>query len=140
MYIHIAEMLARNARLYPDEVALIERIPADGNRWEITWQQFDERANSFANALLKKGLKKGSKVVLLMYNSIYWLIAYFGIVKTGAWVVPLNFRYTGEDIKYCLDVAQPDILLFGDELTERINTIRDQIAVKHYICSGNKFK
>ncbi len=138
MYIHIAEILARNARMYPDEVALIERIPAEGRRWEITWQQFDERANRFANVLMEKGVKKGAKVVHLMYNCIDWLIAYFGIVKTGAWVVPLNFRYTSEDIKYCLDVAQPDILLFGDEFTERIDAIRDQIPVKHYICAGKE--
>ena len=88
MYIHIAEILARNARMYPDEVALIERIPAEGRRWEITWQQFDERANRFANVLMEKGVKKGAKVVHLMYNGIDWLIAYLGIVKTGAWVVP----------------------------------------------------
>jgi acyl-CoA synthetase (AMP-forming)/AMP-acid ligase II len=124
MNIHIAEMLARNARMYPAEVALIERIPAESRRWEITWQQFDERANRFANVLMEKGVKEGAKVVHLMYNGIDWLIAYFGIVKTGALVVPLNFRYTSEDIKYCLDVAKPDILLFGDEFTERIDAIR----------------
>ncbi len=48
-----------------------------------------------------------------MNNSIEWLIAYFGIVRTGAWVVPLNFRFTSDDIKYCADVAEPDILVFG---------------------------
>jgi acyl-CoA synthetase (AMP-forming)/AMP-acid ligase II len=137
MYIHIAEMLARNARLYPDDIALIERIPAEGIRREISWRQFDERANRFANALLQKGLKKGSKVAHLLYNSIDWLIAYFGIVKTGGWVVPLNFRYTGEDIKYCLDVAQPEILLFGAEFTDRIEAVRDKTRVKHYICRGS---
>lgn len=138
MYIHIAEMLARNARMYPDEIALIERIPAEGRRREITWQQIDERANRFANVLLEKGVRKGAKVVHLMYNSIDWLIAYFGIVRTGGWIVPLNFRYTSEDIKYCLDVAQPDVLLFGDEFTERIDAIRDRITVKHYICAGRE--
>ena len=63
MYIHIAEILARNAKLYPDEVALIERIPEEGRRWEITWKQFDERANRFANTLLAKGLKKGANAM-----------------------------------------------------------------------------
>jgi len=81
MYIHIGEILARNARMYPDETALVERIPAEGKRWQITWKQFDERANRFANVLLDRGIKKGDKVAHLMYNSIDWLIAYFGIVK-----------------------------------------------------------
>jgi acyl-CoA synthetase (AMP-forming)/AMP-acid ligase II len=57
-YIHIGEMLARNARMYPDEVALIERIPAEKKRREIKWRQFDEHANRFANALTKKGINR----------------------------------------------------------------------------------
>ncbi len=107
--VHIGEILARNARLYPNDVALIERVPAEGKRTEITWKQFDEGVNRFANVLLKKGIKKGDKVVHLMMNSIDWLIAYFGIVRTGAWAVPLNFRFTGNDIKYCSDVAEPQV-------------------------------
>jgi acyl-CoA synthetase (AMP-forming)/AMP-acid ligase II len=138
MYIHIGEILARNARMYPDEVALVERIPAEGKRWEITWKQFDERANRFANVLTKRGIKKGDRVAHLMHNSINWLIAYFGIVKTGALVVPLNFRFTSADIKYCLEVAEPSLLLFGEEFTDRIDAIRDQIPVKDLICAGRE--
>ncbi|MBU1903757.1 MAG: acyl--CoA ligase, partial [Proteobacteria bacterium] len=135
-YTHIGEMLARNARMYPNEIALVERIPAQKIRKEITWKQFDECANRFADVLIKKGVSKGSKVVHLMHNSIDWLIAYFGIVRTGAWVVPLSFRFTSEDIKYCTDVAEPNLLLFGEEFTGRIEAIRDELAIEHYICAG----
>lgn len=138
MYIHIGEILARNARMYADEVALVERIPAEGKRWEITWKQLDERANRFSNVLTEQGIKKGDRVAHLMHNSINWLIAYFGIVKTGAWVVPLNFRFTSADIKYCVEVAEPKLLLFGEEFTNRIDAIRDQVPAKHYICAGNE--
>ena len=55
MYIHIAEILARNARMYPDEVALIERIPAEGRRWEITWKQFDDGQTAL-QTLMGKGV------------------------------------------------------------------------------------
>ena len=48
-FIHIGEMLSRNARMYPDDIALVERIPAENKRWEITWKQFDEGASRFAN-------------------------------------------------------------------------------------------
>ena len=114
MDIHIGEMLARNGRMYPDEIALIERNPELGKRAAITWRQFDESANSFANALIKMGIRKGDRVMHLLYNSIDWLIAYFGIVKTGGWVVPLNFRFAGSDIVYCSNVAEPDVIVFGD--------------------------
>ena len=139
VHIHIGEMLARNGRMYPDHTALIERIPEQEKRSVITWGQFDERANGFAHALMARGIGKGDKVMHLMHNSIEWLIAYFGIVKTGAWVVPLNFRFTGSDIKYCSDVAEPDIIVFGEEFTERISAVKDQLlSVKHFVCAGNE--
>lgn len=134
--IHIGEMLSRNARMYPDDIALVERIPAENKRREIAWKQFDEGANRFANRLMEKGIRKGDKVVQLMMNSIDWLIAYFGIIRTGAWVVPLNFRFTGADIKYCIDVAEPKLVLFGEEFTERIQAIRDRVQVKDFIFAG----
>ena len=76
--IHIGEMLSRNARMYPNDIALVERIPAENKRWEITWKQFDEAVNRFANVLMERGITKGDRVVHLMMNSIDWLIAYFG--------------------------------------------------------------
>jgi len=139
IHIHIGEMLARNARMYPDDVALVERAPAEGRRSVITWLEFDERANRFANALVSKGIKKGDKVMHLMNNSIDWLVAYFGIVRTGAWVVPLNFRFTKDDIVYCASVAEPDAFIFGEEFVDRIEAIRDGLkSVKHYICCGSQ--
>ena len=57
--IHIGEMLARNARMYPDEIALIEKIPAEKKRFEITWKEFDEQANRFANGSSDKGHNQG---------------------------------------------------------------------------------
>jgi acyl-CoA synthetase (AMP-forming)/AMP-acid ligase II len=104
VYIHIGEMLARNSRMYPNDLALVERIPAEKKRFEITWKELDDRANRFSNVLSKKGIRKGDKVVHFMNNSIDWLAAYFGIVRTGAWVVPLNFRFTGEDVAFVVDV------------------------------------
>ena len=138
IYIHIGEMLARNARMYPTEVALIERNPAEGKRREINWKQFDKRANSFAHALVKEGINKGDRVIHLMHNSIDWLIAYFGIIRTGAWVVPLSFRFTSADIKYCADVAESSLILFGEEFTRRIDDIREQLPVSHYVCAGDE--
>ncbi|MGB9630130.1 MAG: AMP-binding protein, partial [Thermodesulfobacteriota bacterium] len=84
--IHIGEILARNGRMYPNQVALIERNPSEGFRRQITWKKFDDDANRFANILIEKGIKKGDKVIHLMMNSIDWLVAYFGIIRTGAWV------------------------------------------------------
>ena len=135
--VHIGEMLARNARMYPQKTALVERMPAENKRREITWSEFDRQADKFSQALREIGVEKGDRVVHLMHNSIDWLVAYFGIVRTGAWVVPLNFRFTADEIKYCADVAEPKVVLFGEEFTERIEAVKDVLEyVQAYICAG----
>ena len=61
----ITEILARNARLYPDAPALTEITPSKNLRKTITWKEFDERANQVANALIAMGVKKGERVAAL---------------------------------------------------------------------------
>ena len=134
---NIAEMLARNARMYPDDVALVELKPSKNLRKEITWKEFDERANRLADALIGMGINKDDRVIHLMMNSINWLEAYFGIIRTGAWAVPLNFRFTTKDIKYCADIAEAKVMLLGEEFTERVEAIRPQLpTIKDYIFVG----
>ena len=74
-----------------------------------------------------------------MMNSLEWLIAYFGIVRTGAWAVPLNFRFTGDDIRYCVEVAEPKAMIFSEEFTERIDAAKDAMpGIRHYLFVGKK--
>ena len=134
---NISEILARNAELYPDEVSLVELNPAEGLRREVTWKEFDQRANRVANALIDRGIKKGDKVVYLMRNSINWLEVYFGIIRTGAWVAPLNFRFTSREIKYCADIAKARVMILGEEFRDRVESIRSQLpAIESYIYVG----
>ena len=144
----ITELLERNAKNFGDDVALVEvnpeikekrRVtwkeyeliepnPICHYRREITWKVFDEKANRFANMLLQRGVKKGDKIGILLMNCLEWLPIYFGILKTGALAVPLNFRYTSDEIKYCLDLAEVDILMFGPEFIGRIEEIAEEIS------------
>ncbi|MBN1103789.1 MAG: AMP-binding protein [Deltaproteobacteria bacterium] len=133
----ITEILARNARMYGDEVALIERDGATKSRRVITWKEFDDAANRVANALMAKGVKKGDKVIHLMMNCLEWLPAYFGILRTGAWAVPLNFRFSAEDIQYCAEIAEAETLFFGEEFADRINAIKGELkGMKNFIFLG----
>ena len=134
----ITEILARNARLYPDTTALIEITPSMNARKTITWKEFDDRANRVANALIKKGVKKGDVVMHLMMNSIKWLEAYFGILKTGAMAAPLNFRFISRQIKYCADIAEPKVMILDDSFSERIAEIRSELnTIKDYFYLGD---
>jgi len=148
----ITDFLERNARLYGQETALVEINPSEERdkavtwwdfnlieaadpdapyRRELSWKDFDRRANRFANLLLSRGLKKGTKVAILLMNCLEWLPIYFGILKAGCVAVPMNYRYSSDEIKYCLDLADVEVLIFGPEFVSRMDIIADEIpAVK----------
>ena len=156
----ITDFLERNAKIYPNDVALVEINPekqpdknvtwreynlietaaeSDKYRREITWRDFDIKANRFANLLFTRGVKKGDKIAILLMNCLEWLPIYFGILKTGAIVVPMNYRYSSDEIKYCLDLADVRMLVFGPEFVERINAITNDIgAVDNLFFVGKK--
>jgi acyl-CoA synthetase (AMP-forming)/AMP-acid ligase II len=123
----ITEILARNARMYGAQTALIEREPAKNKRMEITWKEFDDCANRIARALIDRGIRKGDKVVQLMTNCIEWLPIYFGILRTGAWVVPLNFRFDAATILQCVQTAEARAFIFGPEFIERVETVKSKL-------------
>ena len=143
----VTDLLERNAREHGDEIALIELNPTMNDprklsfkefdlvqqtvphpyRRQITWRTFDEKANRVANMLIDRGITKGEKVAILMFNCLEWLPIYFGILKTGAVAVPFNFRYTANEISYCLNLAEVDVLFFGPEFISRLQMNVDGI-------------
>ena len=143
----ITEYLEKNAREFGDEVALIELNPEQKEtrrvswkeysliqqtedqpyRREITWKVFDEKANRVANMLLERGVGRNDKVAILMMNCLEWLPIYMGILKSGAIAVPFNFRYSADEILYCAELAEVDVLLFGPEFIGRIESVVDRL-------------
>ena len=140
----ITDLLERNARLQGSSICLVEINPSEERdrakswqelnliesanpdapyRRELSWREFDRRANRFANLLLCRGLKKGARVGILMMNCLEWLPIYFGILKAGCLAVPMNFRYSSDEIKYCLELADVDVLVFGPEFVSRMDAI-----------------
>ena len=149
----ITDLLERNAKLYGPETALVEinpeiqekrrltwkdydlimPAPTTAYRREITWQVFDEKANRVANMLLSRGIGKGNKVAILLMNCLEFLPIYFGILKTGAVVVPMNFRFSAEEIRYCTVLSDTDVLLFGPEFIGRMEEIADELGEKRLL-------
>lgn len=149
----ITEILERNCKLYGDDVCLVEINPEREEsrhvtwkeyeliepsqvpyyRREITWNVFNEKANRFANLLLSRGVKKGDKVAILLMNCLEWLPIYFGILKTGALAVPMNFRYTSDEIEYCMNLADAKALVFGPEFVGRMEEIADNVCTKNHL-------
>ena len=141
----LTDLLEKNAENYRDEIALIELNPINDDaknlKWkeyelvesghsvhyrsELTWGAFDEQANRIANMLIDTGVKRGDKVAILLMNCIDWLPIYFGALKTGAVAVPLNFRYTSEEIAHCIELSEASVLFFGYEFVGRIEEVKD---------------
>ena len=155
----ITDILTKNAQLYGNEVSLIEvnpeiqeridrawkeydlveALPKPIHRRELTWGEFERDANKLAHHFLSEGVTKGSKVAILLINCIGWLPMYFGILKTGAVVCPMNFRYSAQEIKYCLELSESDVLIFGSAFISRINEIKDSLTgIKEFIFAGNR--
>jgi len=150
-FMTIVHLLERNAKDFAQDVALVEINPDQPEtrkrtwneyelveptarvphyRREITWEVFNEKANRCANMLLSNGIGRGKKVAILLMNCIDWLPIYFGILKAGALAVPLNFRYSSDEIDYCLDLAEADVLVFGPEFIGRVEAVADKISKK----------
>ncbi|ADL34238.1 AMP-binding enzyme [Butyrivibrio proteoclasticus B316] len=143
----ITDLLERNSKLYGDEVALVEINPeikeeqrvtwkeyeliqptsSSYYRRQITWSVFDEKANRVANMLMDRGIKKGQKCAILLMNCLEWLPIYFGILKSGAIAVPLNFRFDSEEIDYCLKASDSEVLFYGPEFIGRIENIAEKL-------------
>jgi len=144
----ITNFLERNAAGFPDDIALVELNPEqrelDHPNWreydlvvpdqfhsayrkEITWGEFNAKANKFANLLIERGFKKGDKIAILLMNCIEWLPIYFGILKSGCIAVPLNFRYASDEITYCLDLSDASALIFGQHFIDRLKPIEAKL-------------
>lgn len=153
----IVDLLERNARLIPDKEALAEINPAnqpshtttwreynlietaegDKYRRSMTWREFDAQANQAANLLITRGVRKGDKVAILLMNCLEWLPIYFGILKCGALAVPMNYRYTAEEIRYCAELADVSVLIYGTEFIDRVAEIRDSLPdIKNFFFVG----
>ncbi len=135
--VEIAPSMMEATRVTWKEYALIQPNPEESGRREMTWGEFDRKANRFANLLLSRGIQKGDKVAILLMNCLEWLPIYFGALKAGALAVPLNYRYTSAEIKYCLELAEADVLIFGPEFIGRVEEICDVIPnVKQLFYAG----
>ena len=145
----ITDFLERNARLYGSDIALVEVNPSEERdsavtwreasliaeaqpdapyRRELSWRDFDRRANRFANFLLSRNIQRGTKVGILLMNCLEWLPVYFGILKAGCIAVPLNFRYASDEISYCLELADVEALVFGPEFVSRLDPIQENLT------------
>jgi long-chain acyl-CoA synthetase len=108
----LGRMLAQTAARIPEKTLVLFRGQG------TTYSEFDQRANQVANALISLGIQPGDRVALFMGNLPLFMEAYYGILKAGASVVPLNVLYKTGEVEYILkDSGARAILTFSSAAT-----------------------
>lgn len=106
--LNLATVVETNARLYPDRPALIH------GEWLVTHRELNVFANRVANGLWKMGVRPGDKVALSCLTNPYFVMCYYGILKTGAVVVSFNPLLKHEEIACNLTNADVSLYLCHD--------------------------
>ena len=94
---NLSTLLEDSARSYPDRDAVVL------GDTRLTYAQVNGARQQVANLLVSRGIQPGDKVALTCPNLPYFTIVYFGILKAGATVVPLNVLLKGREVAYHLD-------------------------------------
>ena len=94
---NISNLLARNARKYPNNVAIISLGQ------QVTYEELNEMVNKAAQVLVNQGFQKGDKLAIYMPNVTEFVVLYFAIQRIGAVVVPINAKFVTAEIEYVLE-------------------------------------
>jgi len=112
-----SNLLARNARKYP----LSEAVVCQGRR--VTYRDLDEQVTRFSHALLEQGLRQGDKVIIFMPNVVEFVVSYFAIQRIGAIVVPVNAKFTLQEVEYVAQHADAKAILVHEAIFAAVENI-----------------
>lgn len=99
---------------------LKDKVYVQTHENKITYEGMEAVSNSFANAFLNLGLKKGDKVCLMLENSLEHLYCWFGLGKIGAVDVPINMAYKGQILEYIINNSEAKVLIVDRNYLDRI--------------------
>lgn len=128
---NISELLARNARKYP----LQEAVVADNER--LTYKELDIRVTKLANALKDQGIGKGDKVILFMPNTPEFIITYFAVLRIEGIIVPVNAKLTEVELSYIINHSDAKALIIHDLLYEQVKGLPEKYDIQ-LIKTGEK--
>ncbi len=124
----VGSMLARNARNFPDNSAILFQGQS------ITYRTLNGRVNALANQLIRNGLEKGDRLGVLVHNCHQFVELYFAAAKTGAIFCPYNNHSKEGELKETLDYSAPKFVVFDPDFTDMIDGLRVALdSVEHYV-------
>jgi len=115
---------SKRAELFPDKTAVIHEDR------HVTFRTLNEGINRCAHFMVKKGIKKGDRVAVVLLNCVEFLEIYFACAKLGAVFVPLNWRLAGPELEYQLNDSGSCMLIFHDCFLGSVDLIRSSLKVQ----------
>lgn len=129
----LGEILARNARRYPDKTA----VAFEGRR--CTFDQLNNRANRLANGLLSLGAHKGDRLAILAQNCTEYVELFCAASSAGLVTAPINWRFVEKELVKVIDYVEPAVLVVDGEFAPTVEAIRSRLpSIKSVICFGRK--
>jgi acyl-CoA synthetase (AMP-forming)/AMP-acid ligase II len=124
------DLLARNARNFPNDVGLIF-----GDK-KFTWKELDLRAKAFANSLFDLGLERGDRVAIYAKNSNKWVEALFGLAQVGLVSVTVNYRLTATEVRFIVENSGAKAIVCDDSTEQNSLKVQEKVGeLKHVINS-----
>ncbi len=112
-----------NAARFGDRTAIIFEDRS------VTWAEFNEQANRYANHLKSTGLKRGDTISLLMENRIQFLAIVVALNKLGVTTGLINTNLRGRPLTHCITVTESRMCIFGEELLEALTEVKDELPL-----------
>jgi long-chain acyl-CoA synthetase len=101
----------------------------------LTYQQIKGLSDRFAASMRSLSIRKGDRVVLLLPNSPQFLVAYYGLLKAGAVIVPLNPLYTERELEFHLTDSGAEVAITIPLFLSKVASLRGKTPLKHIIYS-----
>jgi fatty-acyl-CoA synthase len=125
----IGDVLKRNAKLFPNKPGLIF-----GNK-VVEFKELNKMTNRISNGLVELGVNKSDCVIFLDRNCYEWVAVYFGLAKSGAVYLPLNYMSGEKDLLHWAAYSEATAIIFGSSYSKTIESLRPQLdGVKRFIC------
>jgi long-chain acyl-CoA synthetase len=116
---------------YPKKTALV----FDGG--SLTYAGLYKKVTAFASGLIDKGLKKGDKAAILMYNTDEFVIAFLAVISCGGVAVPVNPLFLPEELEYVLRHSEAKVFISSKDFDEHIAYVSRGISdISLIIASG----
>jgi len=126
----IYDFICRNAVLYADQEAIVYKDV------RLTHRAFKQKCDSLAAGLLRAGIGQGDRLAVVAHNCDEFVILYGAAAKIGAIVVPVNWRFSADEVAYVLKDATPVFVFAGPDYRDQVLALKSETGIEKYYAIG----